>query len=195
MDDELINISELTLIESNYYKELVNFYEDYCNDKNNLMDEIINIINSKNKLSLRFVDWVVSKYCKLYSVSIVVNNKYNKEDSYNIFIGYNAHVDTHDKYYFDPFKRRKKCQKFLFEIGKYKFITNICQLIYFKWIIQYDILIYVKNNSEFLNGKIKEVNEIFKKIKEEKKKKKIMALKCNTDCSSHTTSTSFSLEI
>ena len=80
MEDDLINVSELSLIESNYYKELCVFYGDYCNDANNLMDEIINIINSKNKLSLRFLEWVVSKYCKLYLVCINVNNKYNKEE-------------------------------------------------------------------------------------------------------------------
>ena len=195
MENDLIEISKLSLIESNYYKELCLFYNDYYNDPNNLMIEIINIINSKNKLSLRFLEWVVSKYCKLYLVCINVNNKYNTENEYNIYIGYNAHIDTHDKYYFDAFKRRKKCQKFLFKIGNHQFITNICQLIYFKWIIQYDILIYVKNNYEFLNSKIKEVNEIFLKIKEEKKKKKSLCSKSNTRSTSPTNTSSFSIEL
>jgi hypothetical protein len=148
---DLVNINDLSHREKQYYNVLYKFYLNYSKNKEQ-MQTICDIINSKHPISLRLLDWFVVRYCNLNKTDITVKNEYNNEDNYGVYNGYIGHLNTHDKYFFDPFKRIKKCKKFLFKVNEFEIVTNICQLVYFKWLIQYDILKYVQQHPEIFES-------------------------------------------
>ena len=86
-NNQVVSIDNFNKIEELYYNRANDFYINL--DKDTMLD-VYSIITKKHKrkkkISLRFLDWFVTKYCKLYSISINVNNQYNKEDKYNIII-------------------------------------------------------------------------------------------------------------
>lgn len=169
-NDQVISIDKFNKIEELYYNRANEFYLNL--DKDTMLD-VYSIITKKHKrkkkISLRFLDWFVTKYCKLYSISINVNNQYNKEDKYNINNRYKAQLKSFHKIYLDPFKRTKESFKFIYKCHGYEFITSLCQLNFMKWIIEYDILKYVINNYETLIEKVEYVNNLHKKNKNDEK--------------------------
>jgi hypothetical protein len=169
-NNQVISIDKFNKIEELYYNRANDFYINL--DKDTMLD-VYSIITKKHKrkkkISLRFLDWFVTKYCKLYSISINVNNQYNKEDKYNINNRYKAQLKSFHKIYLDPFKRTKESFKFIYKCCGYEFITSLCQLNFMKWIIEYDILKYVINNYETLIEKVEYVNNLHKKNKNDEK--------------------------
>ena len=169
-NNQVISIDKFNKIEELYYNRANDFYINL--DKNTMLD-VYSIITKKHKkkkkISLRFLDWFVTKYCKLYSISINVNNQYNKEDKYNINNRYKAQLKSFHKIYLDPFKRTKESFKFSYKCQGYEFVTSLCQLNFMKWIIEYDILKYVINNYESLIEKVEYVNNLHKKNKNNEK--------------------------
>ena len=169
-NNQVISIDKFNKIEELYYNRANDFYINL--DKGTMLD-VYSIITKKHKrkkkISLRFLDWFVTKYCKLYSISINVNNQYNKEDKYNINNRYKAQLKSFHKIYLDPFKRTKESFKFIYKCQGYEFITSLCQLNFMKWIIEYDILKYVINNYETLIEKVEYVNNLHKKNKNDEK--------------------------
>jgi hypothetical protein len=198
MNLDISNIKDLSHDEKKYYESLLPFYTNFSLKNKNQMQVVCDIINSKHPtISLRLLDWFVVRYCNIYKTDIIVNNEYNEDDRYGVYNGYVGHLNTHDKYFFDPFKRIKKCKKFLFEVDCFKIITNICQLVYFKWLIQFDILKYVQMNPEVFNSKtMKTVDALYDKKKEYKKQKKQRGLySSSSKDSENTTKTSFSIKL
>lgn len=198
MNLDISNIKDLSHDEKKYYESLLPFYTNFSLKNKNQMQVVCDIINSKHPtISLRLLDWFVVRYCNIYKTDIIVNNEYNEDDRYGVYNGYIGHLNTHDKYFFDPFKRIKKCKKFLFEVDTFKIITNICQLVYFKWLIQFDILKYVQMNPEVFNSKtMKTVDALYDKKKEYKKQKKQRGLySSSSKDSENTTKTSFSIKL
>ena len=135
------------------------------------INKIINIIDGKYKISLRFLDWFVTRYCYLYKTSIPVKNNYNKEQDFNINISYKAQLKSFKKKCFDPFKRKNK---FYYSFGEQNnnennnennnsILTTLGQLNFFKWTLSFDIITYVENNFDAINNKIVYVNSFFKK--------------------------------
>ena len=169
-NNQVVSIDNFNKIEELYYNRANDFYINL--DKDTMLD-VYSIITKKHKrkkkISLRFLDWFVTKYCMLYSISINVNNQYNKEDKYNINNRYKAQLKSFHKIYLDPFKRTKVSFKFIYKCHGYEFTTSLCQLNFMKWIIEYDILKYVINNYETLIEKVEYVNNLHKKNKNDEK--------------------------
>lgn len=162
-NDDLINIDKFSEIEKLYFIRINNFYKNLNKDD---MKNVYDIITkNKNKISLRFLDWFVTKYCKMYNTIIKVNNKYTNNEKFNINIHYKAQLRSYKKDYMDPFKRQKSSKKFKYECNEYNFITSLCQLNFMKWIVENDILLYVNDNYDFLSSKIDHVNIFYKKNK------------------------------
>jgi hypothetical protein len=154
---DIIEIVELKPIDKIIYNNLKEFYIKLENIE---VEKIISIINGEYKISLRFMDWFVTRYCYLYKTSIVVNNRFIKESSFNVNINYKAQLKSYKKKRFDPFRRKKK---FYFSINDKKILTTIGQLNFFKWAITNDIIAYCENNYELINSKVDHVNKYFKK--------------------------------
>jgi hypothetical protein len=162
-NNDLITIDKFSEIEKLYFIRINNFYK---NLPNNDIQSVFNIITkNKSKISLRFLDWFVTKYCKMYNTIIKVNNKYTNNDKFNINIHYKAQLRSYKKDYMDPFKRQKSSKKFKYECGDYIFVTSLCQLNFMKWIVENDILLHVNENYEKLYSKIDYVNLFYKKNK------------------------------
>ena len=162
-NNDLITIDKFSEIEKLYFIRINNFYKNLV--KNEMQNVFDIITKNKSKISLRFLDWFVTKYCKMYNTIIKVNNKYTNNDKFNINIHYKAQLRSYKKDYMDPFKRQKSSKKFKYECNEYKFITSLCQLNFMKWIVENDILLYVNENYEELSSKIDHVNLFYKKNK------------------------------
>jgi hypothetical protein len=157
----IYDISNFKKKEKMLYDVLNDFYIK-CTEEEII--KIINIINGKYNISLRFLDWFVTRYCYLYKTSIQINNIYNIEKDFNINISYKAQLKSFKKKNFDPFKRKNKFYySFNRNTNNFSILTTLGQLNFFKWALSYDIIKYVENNFEKINSKINYVNSFFKK--------------------------------
>ena len=66
---------------------------------------MIDIINGKSEISLRILDWFVTRYSNKYKITIDMGDE---EDIFNVHISYKAQLKSYKKKYFDPFRRKKK---------------------------------------------------------------------------------------
>jgi hypothetical protein len=163
LDTDIIEIKSLYGKEIYYYNMLEKFFQ---NQPDKEIKRMIDIINGTNIVSLRFLDWFVTRYCYLYKLSISINTPYNKENNFNINISYKAQLKSYKKKYFDPFRRKKKFF-FIIEKNNNKLIilTTIGQLNFFRWAISNDIINYTENNYKNIIVKFNHVNTYFKKNK------------------------------
>lgn len=163
LDTDIIDIKSLYGKEIYYYNMLEKFFQ---NQPDKEIKRMIDIINGSHTVSLRFLDWFVTRYCYLYKLSISINTPFNKENNFNINISYKAQLKSYKKKYFDPFRRKKK---FFFVIeknnNKLVILTTIGQLNFFRWAISNDIINYTENNYKNIIIKFNHVNTYFKKNK------------------------------
>lgn len=135
--DTIIKNSNWKLREQIYFKESIKFL---YNIDDTTLKIIIDIINGNHFISYKFINWFIIKYCYKYNISININNIY-----LNISECYNFYIKLYKKENFDIFKRG---YKFNLQIKQYTINTSLCQLLYFKWLIEYNILYYILNNYE-----------------------------------------------
>lgn len=156
---DVITIKEFKTKELMHYKKLDNFFSSCTKEENQLM---VDIINGTHLISLRFLDWFVTRYCFLYKLAINVSNPYVKQDNFNINISYKAQLKSFKKKYFDPFRRKKKFY-YVCEKNNLVLLTTLGQLNFFRWAISYDIIKYTETNYRTIITKISHVNTYFKK--------------------------------
>ena len=106
--------------------------------------KVIPIITGTSKISLRVIDWFVTNYSKKYQV--IYKIKENTEECYiNIYNHYRSQLNAYGKKYIDPFCRGK--DRILFKVSDTQCVmTNISQLNFFKWTLQYNVLDYIDKN-------------------------------------------------
>ena len=161
--DDIIDIKTLFGKEIYYYNMLEKFFQNILDKE---LDRMINIINGNNNVSLRFLDWFVTRYCYLYKLSIQFNNSFNKDNNFNINISYKAQLKSFKKKYFDPFRRKKKFFFIIEQSNKKSVIlTTIGQLNFFRWAISNDVINYAETNYKSIILKFNHVNSYFKKNK------------------------------
>lgn len=159
VDDNIIDIKDFKGKEVYHYKMLETFFNN-CDTEQ--LKRMIKIINGEHEISLRFLDWFVTRYCFLYKITMDVENSYNVQKNFNINISYKAQLKSFKKKYFDPFRRKKK---FYFADNKdeHVILTTLGQLNFFRWAISYDIIDYTQKNLKQIMSKINHVNSYFKK--------------------------------
>ena len=147
-----------------YYK-LVNNYYKGC-DMNDIY-KMIDIINGNSIISLRILDWFITKYSKLH-VDICIDGI----EILNINILYKAQLKSYKKRNFDPFRRR---QRFFYSYdinnSNKKIETTLGQLNFFRWAISIKIINYIENHIKLIT---KTMNISNKNDKQNKKNKKII---------------------
>ena len=122
----------------------------------NNITEFLDIINSQSSISIRLIDYFITKYSKKNKIS------YKMDDSsmFNIYQSYKLQLKAYQKKNFDPFARGIRIPYF---IDNTCLITTIGQLNFFKWFISKNILTYViinKDNIEQdLNNNKKNIND------------------------------------
>ena len=136
-------LTTLTNKEKYYYIMLTDYYKK-C--KNEDIQQMLDIINGKSILSLRIIDWFVTRCSFKYKICIE-----NEDELFNIYVSYKAQLKSYKKKYFDPFRRNSKFF-FHYDINdETKYIyTTFGQLNFFKWAISNNILLFIKNNFNFI---------------------------------------------
>ncbi|AYV84442.1 MAG: hypothetical protein Hyperionvirus25_28 [Hyperionvirus sp.] len=141
-----------------YYK-MIHKYFRQCSEK--MLAHMHNIIDGESEISLRILDWFVTKYSKR-GIDFTRTNG----DVYDIHINYKAQLKSYKKRYFDPFRRKKKFNFKYTVAGEEKSLyTTIGQLNFFRWAINNGIITFVEN---YLLQIVKAMNTA---TKEEKRKK------------------------
>ena len=164
---------KLSVKQNSLLEKLKLFYENKSNIK-----QLLDIINSTSKISLRIIDWFVTNYSKKRFVVIPVkkysgdksNTKTKKKSNFvetdvNVFLNYKAQLKGYSKRQFDPFCRRERIS-FKYN-DKDSIVTTVGQLNFFRWAIDNDILIYINDHideiEEDMNLNIKKPNSKKKK--------------------------------
>lgn len=143
-----------------YYYKMVNKFFKICPD--NKITKMIDIITGKSNISLRILDWFVTKYSKK---RIDYNNGKDTE-IFDVRISYKSQLKSYKKRYFDPFRRRERFVYSFGDDGNRKIETTLGQLNFFKWAFSNNILEYIDKNLKQISKEMNLAN------KEDKKKKK-----------------------
>jgi hypothetical protein len=148
------------MTDNNTSKELLllsinSFYN--LNEKYKLI--LKDIIEGKHELSLRMIDWLVTRYAKNNNIIFWINEAdnnvyYNLPENYStdkfkkitLYLDYRAQLKSFKKFNFDAFRRH---ERITFNIDKNEEIeTTIGQLNFFKWAFNNKIIIYAIENQK-----------------------------------------------
>jgi hypothetical protein len=167
---------KLSIKQNLLLEKLKLFYENKSN-----MNQLLDIINSTSKISLRIIDWFVTNYSKKNFVVIPVKKvtsslgdkvatktqKKNNivEKDVNVFLNYKAQLKAYSKKQFDPFCRRERIS-YKYSDNK-SIVTTVGQLNFFKWAIENNILLYINDNIKDIE---EDMNLNIKKPPSKKKK-------------------------
>lgn len=172
-----INEIELTKKETFYFKIIDKYYKKLENKKIELM---IEIIEGKSKISLRLLDWFVTRYANKYKIRFERDNldddeKFDKkvDRGFNVHISYKAQLKSYKKRYFDPFRRRKKFKYYFDKEKKIILCTTIGQLNFFRWAFGNEVINYVMNNFNIISKAMINTNKLDKTRKLKEKNNKI----------------------
>ncbi|AGF85657.1 hypothetical protein QJ854_gp125 [Moumouvirus goulette] len=99
-------------------------------------DLVYEIILGNSEISLKLIDWFVTKYSKKYNI-IFGNN-------FNVYEEYRFEIRTHKKEYFDIYCRKHKGIFYVDYNNQIK--LSIGQINFFNWCLKNDIINYIKNN-------------------------------------------------
>lgn len=117
---------------------------DYYTQDNRL-DSILPIINGTSELSIRIIDWFVTNYSKqYYTVYTVKDNTNNSSRRFKVYNDYKLKLKAYSKKRFDPFCRRERI--YIPYKNNTHVQTTLGQLNFFKWAIENNIILYIKDH-------------------------------------------------
>lgn len=144
-----------------YYKKIDKFFKS-CSTESIL--KMMDIIDGKSNISLRVLDWFVTKYSK----KRIDCGMSKDSEVFDVRISYKSQLKSYKKRYFDPFRRKKDTRfRYYFDNGQ-TIITTLGQLNFFKWAFTNNIVVYVEKNLKQIS---KEMNLSNKEDKKKKVKK------------------------
>ena len=146
-------------------QSLINFFTDRFN-----LDQVIPIITGKSKISLRILDWFVTNYSKKNNIhyQIEVNNK---TKNFIVYLDYKSQLKAYSKKNFDPFCRRERIS--FIDHDSNELVTTVGQLNFFRWAIENNILIFIKENYDVIeNDMNNSLRNLYKKKDGEEKNRR-----------------------
>lgn len=156
---ELINTSNELLLNS-----LNSFYSN--NEEYKMI--LKKIINGKHELSLRMIDWLVTRFAKTNNIIYWINDNDNDNKIYNylpendelikndkfkkitLYLDYRAQLKSFKKFNFDAFRRHKRIFFKINETNDEYIETTIGQLNFFKWAFNNKIINYAIENQKII---------------------------------------------
>jgi len=160
LNNKILSKINASSIETHILKSLENFYINHEN-----YSILLQIINTDTFISIRLIDYFITKFSKHNKINLKINNI---ENVLNIYISYKQQLKIYQKKYFDPFSRGDRIPYFL---GNICIITTIGQLNFFKWFLSKNIYNYMLYNKAVIENDMNIFNKINKnKIKKETKK-------------------------
>jgi len=148
---ELMEIKkELTL------RECLKFYQQPVN-----LEQFLAVVMEKSKISLRVLDYFVTKYSKPHSeggmeVCYTIKKLNQRSKFFNVYSSYKAQLANDHKELFDPFRRHTRITFEYADDCEIK--TTVAQLNFFRWAISNRVLDYVEKNLDRIIKHMK-VNE------------------------------------
>ena len=141
VNKEVISIIGLTPQELILMKPFEIFNKNYINE-----NILYNILNSESIISIRLIDYFITKYAKNNKIVInIIEN--NIETPINVFLSYKQQLKIYKKKYFDPFSRGNRIPYFM---DNSCIITTIGQLNFFKWFFSKKIYEYIIINKKII---------------------------------------------
>ncbi len=126
---------------------LTSIKDFYTNDEKN-SQYLIDILEKRNGVSLRNIEWFITNYSKRTNLS------YESSDGkkFRVHCAYKSSLDGYSKKLFDPFCRTEKID---FELpnNEKSFKTTVAQLNFIKWCIKNKIIDYIMENKKQLLSK------------------------------------------
>ena len=156
--------SSYTTQNSLLLQKLLQFYN--CNDN---LNRILGIINGRNRMSLRLIDWFVTNYAKKYWVVYSIH-KNGIEKRFKVYTDYKLKLKAYSKKRFDPFCRWERIN-IPYDEDNY-IQTTIGQLNFFKWLLENDILTYIQTHFEQIEKDMNRRNSTSKRKTNKKTRKK-----------------------
>lgn len=131
------------------------------------IEKVLTYLNGEAPLSLRIIDWFVTKYSRKGFVRYPLNGQ-----EFLVYLSYKGQLKAYSKQYFDPNCRR---ERIMFTIpGHEQFMTTIGKLNFFRWALESKILDYMEAHEEEIrsgyNAYLKETTLTQKKNKSEQNK-------------------------
>lgn len=126
--------------------------------------KVLTYLNGEAPLSLRIIDWFVTKYSRKNFVRYPLNGQ-----EFLVYLSYKGQLKAYSKQYFDPNCRR---ERIMFKIPDHdQFMTTIGKLNFFRWAVESKILDYIEAHEDEIrtgyNVYLKETTQSQKRIKNE----------------------------
>ena len=126
------------------------------------IDKVLQYLSGEAPLSLRIIDWFVTKYSRKSFVRYPLNGQ-----EFLVYLSYKGQLKAYSKQYFDPNCRR---ERIMFTIpGHEQFMTTIGKLNFFRWALESNILEYIEAHEEEIrtgyNTYLKETIQVQKRNK------------------------------
>jgi hypothetical protein len=128
------------------------------------IEKVLTYLNGEAPLSLRIIDWFVTKYSRKNFVRYQLNGQ-----DFLVYLSYKGQLKAYSKQYFDPNCRR---ERIMFKIPNHdQFMTTIGKLNFFRWALESKILEYIEAHEEEIrtgyNSYLKETTQSQKRVKNE----------------------------
>jgi hypothetical protein len=105
------------------------------------IQKVLSYLNGDAPLSLRIIDWFVTKYSRKCFIRYPLNGQ-----EFLVYLSYKGQLKAYSKQYFDPNCRR---ERIMFKIpGHDPFMTTIGKLNFFRWALETKILDYIETHQE-----------------------------------------------
>lgn len=126
------------------------------------INKVLTYLTGDAPLSLRIIDWFVTKYSRKNFVRYPLNGQ-----DFLVYLSYKGQLKAYSKQYFDPNCRR---ERIMFKIPEQdQFMTTIGKLNFFRWALESKILDYIETYEEEIrtgyNSYLKETTQSQKRIK------------------------------
>ena len=126
------------------------------------IEKVLTYLNGEAPLSLRIIDWFVTKYSRKNFVRYPLNSQ-----DFIVYLSYKGQLKAYSKQYFDPNCRR---ERIMFKLpNQEQFMTTIGKLNFFRWALESKILEYIEAHEEEIrtgyNSYLKETTQTQKRVK------------------------------
>ena len=123
---------------------------------------MVDIINKNNDISLRTVNWFGTKHLSSMDSRERITSD-GKVEKFDPLISYSTRLGKYGKKGFDPFRRGPAFEwQYDTNDPEKVIITTLCQLQFFQWIFEYELM-------DYIIGNLKKIKDMMKKSERKKK--------------------------
>lgn len=107
------------------------------------IQKIIPYLNGEAEISLRIIDWFVTKFSRKNFIRYILNGQ-----DFLVYLSYKGQLRAYSKQYFDPNCRR---ERIMFKIPNHSaFLTTIGKLKFFSWALENKVIDYIEENIDII---------------------------------------------